>query len=202
MDVFQKVKWFSAILGIFLVILATNLLDKNNFLRVEESVENIYNERLLAKELLLDVSIKFHKKELAYILNDSTYLQSQNDAVNAEINKLLQMFDRAGATRQEKIILNELNKNHRKLIELEAKSESKNKLYTTNCADIFSDINTNIIELSTEQIKEGNNQKSYAKSALDTVILFSNIEIYMLILLALVLMGIILYSPKNKTNKS
>ncbi len=202
MNVFKKLKWILAILCVFLIILATNLIDKDNFLRVEKAVENIYNERLLAKELLLGVSIQFHKKELAYALNDSTYLQSQNDAVNAEIRELLQMFDRTGATRKEKIILDELNKNHAELIHLESSIQLKNMLYSSDCAEIFSAINTNISELSAVQVKEGKNQKFYARDALNAAKLFSKIEIYMLIFLALVLQAVVLYNPKEKSKES
>lgn len=201
MNLFGKIKWFLAVLGIFLLILATNLIDKNNFIQVEKSVDNIYNERLLAKELLLDVSIKFHKKELAYSLNDSNYLRAQNDAVNAEISKLLEMFDRVGSTEKEDLILNKLHQNHIKLIELEAKSVSKDTLYTSECAEIFSAINTNIIELASEQVKEGKDQRFIARNAIEKVKLFSQIEIYILIFLGLIMQFIILYSPsKNKNN--
>ncbi len=202
MSVFEKSKWFLAVLCVFLIILATNLIDKDNFLRVEKAVENIYNERLLAKELLLGVSIQFHEKELAYALNDSTYLQSKNDAVNAKISELLQMFDRTGATRKEGVILDDLNGNHAKLIHLESNIQLKDTLYSSNCADIFSAINTNISELSAVQVKEGKNQKFYARDALDTAKLFSKIEIYVLIFLALALQVVILYNPKEKSNES
>lgn len=194
----KKIKWFLAVLGVFLLILATNLIDKNNFIQVEGSVDNIYTERLLAKELLLDVTIKFHKKELAYSLNDSTYLLTQNDVVNAEISKLLEIFDRVGSTEKEDIILNNLNQNHTKLIELESNSESNETLYTSECAEIFSAINTNIVELASEQVKEGKNQNSIARRAIEKVKLFSQIEIYFLIFLGLILQFIILYNPKSK----
>jgi hypothetical protein len=202
MSLFNKLKWFLAILSIFLIILSTNLIDKNNFLRVEESVEIIYNERLLAKELLLDVSIQFHKKELAYALNDSAYLKYKNGAVNAKIGELLQLFDRANATKKEETILSELNENHMKLIQLESNSQTKDALYSAECATIFSAINTNIIELSAEQVKEGKNQKFYAREAVSLIKLFSKIEIYTLIFLAIVLQGIILYNPKKKPTES
>lgn len=197
MNLLQRVKWFLAVLGVFLLILATNLIDKNSFQRVEESVDKIYNERLLAKELLLDVSIKFHKKELAYALNDSDYLQTKNDVINAEISKLLGMFDRAQATTKEKLILQKLNQNHLKLIELESNLILNETLYTPACAEIFSDINRNIVELATEQVKEGKNQNFLARNAIETVKLFSQIEIYLLIFLAVVLQIIILYNPKK-----
>ena len=199
MNIFKKLKWFLAVLGIFLIILATNLIDKKNFLRVEESVETIYNERLLAKELLLNVSIQFHQKELAYALNDSNYLQSQNDAVNGKISELLQMFVRAKSTKEEETILDELNENHAKLIQLESNSQLKDRLYSSDCAQIFSAINANIIELSAEQVKEGKLQKFNARDAVDRIKLFSKIEIYILIFLAIILQGIILYNPKKKS---
>lgn len=198
MNLVNKAKWFLAVLGVFLLILATNLIDKNNFIQVEESVDNIYNNRLLAKELLLDVSSKFHKKELAYALNDSTYIKTQNNAVNAEISELLEMFDRAESNRKEDIIINKLNKNHTKLVELESNSLPKNILYTSECAEIFSAINTNIVELADEQVKEGRNQKFLAGKAVENVKLFSQIEIYFLILLGLILQFIVLYNPKKK----
>ncbi len=197
MNIFKKVKWFLAVLGVFLVILATNLIDKKNFIRVEGVVEKIYNERLLAKELLLNVSIQFHEKELAYALNDSTYLQSKNDAVNTKIRELLQMFDRVEATHKEEIILKELNENHTKLIQLESNRQVNDVLYTSDCSEIFSAINTNITELSVEQVKEGKNQKFYARDAINMVKLFSKMEIYILIFLALILQFIILYNPKK-----
>lgn len=197
MDILTKIKWFLAVLGVFLLILATNLIDKNNFMQMEKAVDNIYNDRLLAKELLLDVSIKFHKKELAYSLNDSTYLRTQNNAINAEISALLEMFDRVGLTEKEKFILNNLNQNHNKLIKFESNSTPKGNLYTSECAEFFSAINTNIIELASEQVKEGKNQKFIASKAIEQVKLFSNIEIYFLIFLGLLMQFIILYNPKN-----
>ena len=199
MTLFKKIKWFLGILGVFLLVLATNLIDRNNFMRVEESVDNIYNERLLAKELLMDVSLKLHKKELAYSLNDTTYLKTKNDAINTEITQLLEKFDRVGSTKREDLILHNLNENHNKLMALQSKTASKDKLYTKTCADIFSAINTNIVELASEQVKEGNNQKFLARKAVDKVKLFSQIEIYFLIFLGVILQFIILYSPKKES---
>ena len=199
MDLFKKIKWFLAVLGVFLLILATNLIDRNNFIRVEESVDNIYNERLLAKELLLEITIKLHKKELAYALNDTSYLQTKNDAVNADISKILETFDRVGSTKREDLILSNLNENHNKLIALQSKTGLEDTLYTKTCAYIFSAINNNIVALASEQVKEGNNQKFLARKAVEKVKLFSQIEIYFLIFLGIILQFIILYSPKKES---
>jgi len=194
----RKLTWFLAVFGVFLLILATNLLDKNNFLRVEESVDKIYNERLLAKELLIDISTKFHKKELAYAFNDTNYLRRQNDTVNAEISKLLELFDRAESTNKEDQIVRDLNQNHNELIALEAKKTDADTLYSLDCAALFLAINQNIVDLAAEQVKEGKNQKFLAQKAVENVKLFSQIEIYFLIFLGIVLQFIILKSPRRK----
>jgi len=60
MNLLNKIRWFLAVSVVFVVVLATNLIDKNNFEKVEQSVDNIYNERILAKEILLELATKFH----------------------------------------------------------------------------------------------------------------------------------------------
>jgi len=201
MTVFQKIKWFVAVLGVFLIILMTNLLDKQNFLRVEEVVENIFNDRLLAKELLLDVSTKFHQKELAYALNDTIYLETKNDKINTEITELLTMFDRTNQTRDEKKILVSLRDNHDELMRLERNSQLNDSIYNVSFSDVFASISYDIKELSAEQVEEGKLQTMHAKDAVDVANLFSKIEIYILIFLGLVIQFIILYTPKNKSAK-
>jgi hypothetical protein len=198
MNVFKKIKWFFAVAIIFLVILATNQIDRRNFTQVEDSVEKIFNERLLAKEYLLKISIKFHEKELAYALNNKSYLQLKNETINNEIEELLQNFDRVEATRKEEITLMELTDNHKRLMQFESTRKSDEVLYTPACAAIFTAINANIAELSAEQIAEGKNQKLFARNAVDSIKLLSQIEIYILFGLAIMLLFILFYSPKKK----
>lgn len=197
MLIIYKIKWVLGVSGVFLLILATNLIDKDNFARLEKTVDNIYNDRLLAKEVLLDITIKFHKKELAYSLNDSTYLQNQNGRINAEISKSLKIFNRLESTKKEKQILNSLKRNHNKLKKLESNLMPNDTLYTQECAEIFSAINNDIIELAAEQVREGKSQKFIASKAIEHVNLYSQIEIYFLVFLGILLQIIILYSPKK-----
>lgn len=202
MNIFKRIKWVLAILCVFLVILATNLMDHKNFQRVEKSVDDIYNQRLVAKELLLNVSIKFHEKEMAYALNDSNYLHSKNDRVNKDISESLQMFERSEATQKEEYILDDLKSNHLKLIQLEKKSIANDTLYSSECSDIFAEIKTNINELAKEQMMEGDYQKKLAADAINSVKIFSKIEIYTLVFLALLLMVIVLYNPNVTSEES
>ncbi|MDG1333194.1 MAG: hypothetical protein P8P74_12745 [Crocinitomicaceae bacterium] len=197
MDILTKIKWAVAIVCVFLVILATNLLDQNNFVRVEESVDSIYNERLVAKEALLNLSIKFHEKEIAHALQDSNYFTTKCIAVNENIGESLEQFPRSGATKDEKYLLDELINNHSKLIALENSSQFEDSLYNNQCALIFSDIKSNINDLATEQMNEGKYQKRLATEAVESVNMFSKIEMYALVFLALLLLVIVLYSPRS-----
>ena len=197
MSVFTKIKWVLAILAVFFLILSTSLLDKNAFARIEETVDNVYNERLLAKEVLLDIAIKFHKKEMAYSLNDSVYLRNENDAINAEISRSLKMFDRFESTRNEDRILSSLNRNHDKLIKLESNLKAKGTLYSPQCADLFAAINNDIVDLAAEQVVEGSRQNLIARRAIEEVNMYTRIELYILIFIGIVLQVIILYNPKK-----
>lgn len=201
MTVFEKIKWVVAILFVFLIILATNLIDQKNFLKVEEAIENIYEDRLLAKELLMGLTIQFHEKELSYALNDSVYLETQNDAINSDIIRILQIFEKATETRNENMVLHKLNENHSELIQLESNGSSDDKVYNKKYSVLFSAINENIKELSMIQVKEGRNQKLRAQDAVNSVKLFTKIEIYLLVFLGLIIQIIILYQPKKKVDE-
>jgi hypothetical protein len=198
MDVFNKIKWTLGVLAVFLIILTTNLIDKKSFLKVEEAVENIYKERLLAKEVLLDISILFHEKELACALSDSSYLVHKNQAMNIQISELLGKFEETAGTKEEKRVLGNLTENNEKLIQLELSTLSKDSLYTDDYTLSFAAINNDIKELSDVQVKEGKNEKLKASAAVATAKLFAKIEIYALIFLGLIIQIIILYKPRRK----
>ena len=59
----------------------------------------------------------------------------------------------------------------------------------------------NLISLSAIQLEEGRKQVSISKKAIDVVELFTNMEIYILIFLAVLIQIIIIYSPKKVQNK-
>jgi len=50
---------------IFILIIATNLIDKNNFVRVKDSVVAIYEDRLIANDLIFEISNSIREKEVA-----------------------------------------------------------------------------------------------------------------------------------------
>lgn len=68
MTFYNKIKWVLGILMIFFIIIATNLIDKNNFVRVRDSVVTIYEDRLIANDLIFEMLKSVQQKEVAILL--------------------------------------------------------------------------------------------------------------------------------------
>lgn len=67
MTLFIKIKWVLGIVLVFLLVLTTNLVDRQNFLVVKESMEAIYADRLVAQDIIFDLSKLIWEKEAAYL---------------------------------------------------------------------------------------------------------------------------------------
>ena len=62
MSILNKAKWIIGILLVVGLIIATNLIDKKNFEQIRNSVVTIYEDRLLAKEIIFEISALVHEK--------------------------------------------------------------------------------------------------------------------------------------------
>mgnify|MGYP006207280059 CR=1 FL=1 len=67
MNFYDKIKWVLGILMVFVLIITTNLLDRNNFVRVKDSVVSIYEDRLIANDLIFEISNSIKQKEIAIV---------------------------------------------------------------------------------------------------------------------------------------
>lgn len=88
-----------------------------------------------------------------------------------------------------------MKKNYESLVKQELNIVAKKNIKSS----IIS-IKGNLDELSDIQIKEGNNQLSMSKKAFEVVDLFTQIEIYFLVFLAILIQIIVMYNPKKNIN--
>lgn len=200
MTFFSKIKWILGILLVFLLILATNLMDRHNFVSVRDSVVSIYEDRLVAKGLIFNISTAIHEKEMAISAKDTAFFNNRNGAINTDLNIYVKQFEQTKLTRNETEIFQKLKINTEKLLGAEttfitSNFENKNALLAAT-----SKVKENLYELSKIQLDEGKRQMSISRKAIDTIELFTQIEIYILIFLAIVIQAIIIYSPKKKEN--
>ena len=198
MTFYNKIKWVLGILMIFTLVLTTNLIDRNNFVRVKDSVVTIYEDRIIANDLIFEMSELVHEKEIAIVLSDSVFFNQMNLNVNSNIQNLISRFELTKLTIEESKIFRELKNNFQTLINSENKFINSNFSDKTKVLKYISNIKFNLDDLSKVQLNEGRKQMSISKHAIDKVELFTHIEVYFLVFLAIIIQIIVMYQPKEK----
>ena len=199
MTLYNKVKWILGILMIFVLIIATNLIDKNNFVRVRDSVVTIYEDRLIANDLIFEMLKSVQQKELAVLISDSTFFKNQNSKVNDNLQSLVSRFEQTKLTSEEAKVFKDLKGNVQSLINSEIQFLNSDYSDNSQVVKNIESLKTNLNNLSKIQLNEGSRQMSISKRAIDTVELFTQIEIYILVFLAILVQIIVMYKPKEKS---
>lgn len=196
MTLFNKFKWILGISMIFLLIIATNLIDKNNFARVRDSVSTIYEDRIVANDIIFEISNAIHKKEIAIVLSDAVFFNRINIDINKTIEDNISKYSNTKLTRKEAILFSDL-KNYLEVLKNEEKKYIDSN-FTDNefLINSISLITENLFSLSKIQLEEGKRQMSISQKALAKVDLFTQIEIYFLIFLAIIIQIIVMYEKK------
>ena len=196
MKFLDKVKWILGISVVFFSILATNLIDRMSFERVKDSVVAIYEDRLVAKDLVFELSLLNHEKEVAQASNDAGFFSDRNAAVNDSIEQLTIKFLRTELTEKEARVFNDLQSNLVKLKGLESSMALEQGSQQGDFKSQLVKIKENLNDLSEIQLVEGKRQVFLSERAMDTVDLFTKLEILVLIILAVLVQIIVIYRPK------
>ena len=198
MAFFNKIKWVLGILMVFVLIITTNLIDRNNFLRVKDSVTTIYEDRLIANDLIFEILSPVHEKEVAIALSDSSFFSNKNAVINSNIQGFIKQFEQTKLTREEQAVFSDLKRNISDLKVAETAYVDSGFSNKNEVLSQISAVNKNLYELSKIQLNEGSRQISISNRAIETVELYTQIEIYFLIFLAIVVQIIVMYNPKKK----
>lgn len=196
MSLFNKIKWTLGILSVFFIILATNLIDRKNFIIVKNSVETIYADRLLAQDLLLDLSGLVWEKELAQIKYDRAQFDNKIVTINTRFEELTSLFSATKLTAKEEVVLGQLNKNFERL---KAFERTAVELPSPKLSEYLGLIKDNLDDLSEIQIEEGKRELFESQRAIESVDLFTHLEIYALIIIAIFIQIVVMYNPKATT---
>jgi len=201
MAFYNKVKWILGILVVFLLIVTTNLIDRNNFLRVKDSIETIYEDRLVANDLIFEMSKSIQDKEVAVAISDAVFFSDKNVQINKNLQNFVLRYEKTKLTQEEESVFSDFKQNlallkNSEIVFIQSKFTQKTLLVTH-----ISNLKENLYSLSKIQLNEGSRQMSVSKKAIDTVELFTHIEIYVLILLAIIIQIIVIYTPKKDSDK-
>ncbi len=197
MKFFNKLKWILGISMVFLLIITTNLIDRTNFNQIRDSVVSIYDDRLVAKDYLLEMTRLIHEKEIALISADSAFFSQENSQINKKLNELMNFFEKTKLTYNEEKIFKDFKTNLNKLQKTEETTQKEGFNQIEVHLRQLQDIKENLRDLAKIQLKEGSRQMSISKRAIDSIELFTQVEIYFLIFLAVIVQILVMYKPKE-----
>ncbi|MEQ9306478.1 MAG: chemotaxis protein [Marinoscillum sp.] len=199
----SKFKWVIGLSLVFALILTTNVIDRNNFKRIKDSILSIYEDRLIAKNFVFELSLLLEEKSMALATADSTFFTGKNKGVNDQIRNFISQFWQTKLTAKEATTLKSFEDDFDKLVELELAllpqlndQKADHKLKTQ-----IQRLKTDLYTLSEIQISEGKKQFLIGAQAADSVELLTKLEIIMLVIIAGLVQFILLYNPK-KSQKS
>jgi hypothetical protein len=199
------VKWTLGLLLVFGLILATNLIDKKNFNKVADALESIYEDRLVAKGFIYELSLLIHDKELAIAASDTTrYKQGAADS-NVKIGELMARYSETNLTGEEVEAFDRLAEDLEKLRRIEGrvlsdKSAPGEKDNITLIKAVLTQIREDLHILSKIQISEGERQMQKGKSAVESIGFLTQMEIYLLIGLGIVIQILLIKGFSSSTS--
>lgn len=198
MNIYDKLKWILGILMVFALIVITNLIDKNNFTRVKDSVVSIYEDRLVVNDLIFEMSKLVQDKEMAIVVSNVDFYSKKNTSVDEQIQGFITSYEDTRLTTQERKVFNIFKDNIQQLSKMETTIVSNGFKDKEILINLIFEIKENLYDLTKIQLNEGKRQMSISQKAIDKVELFTQIEIYVLIFLAVVVQIIVMYNPKKK----
>ena len=194
MSVFSKIRWVASILLVFFIVLITNLIDKENFNKLNHSVTTIYEDRIVASDLLFEIARLMRKKEVAIVSADKTFPENENTKLNQEVNKFIERYNQTKMTEKEKSVFNQLKDELAILIRIEQKDENSRR---EKALTSIEKINQHVYDLSKIQLQESRQQVYISNKAMNSIDLFTQFEIIFLIAMAILIQIIIFYKPKE-----
>jgi hypothetical protein len=195
---FTKIKWVAGLMLVFILILGTNLSDRRNFKKVRESIVTIYEDRLIAKDLIFDLYLLIEKKSLALLQTDTSFYRQENKAVNQEIEELIRQFYNTKLIPNEKQTLDAFQERVNGLMDQEERRLEEGSLFDSpDLNPQLEKLREDLLQLSQIQIDEGKRQMLIANKSFDWIELLTQMEVVLLIVIALAVQIILLYNPKK-----
>ncbi|MGO4912637.1 hypothetical protein [Leeuwenhoekiella sp. W20_SRS_FM14] len=193
----KRVNAILALSIVFLLVLATNRIDRKHFEVAQNSVKEVYNDRVVVQDYIFSISNALFYKRLA--LKDSL-VKLQRLKENENIRTLLLNFKETKLTVAEARNLDKLQANFDRLIQLESQYSQPVKdtvVLKGKISQTLEAMQVNLKELSEIQIRESRDLTFNAQKSLDFSELLSNLEILFLIITGIAIQFILFYRVKK-----
>ena len=196
MSIKQRINASFILAAAFLLVLASNRLNQRNFSTVEQSVNSVFEDRLVVQEYIYRLNNLFHKKELALAKNEGN---TGSPTQSSDIETILSDFEKTELTTKESKYLADLKKSYTELQLMEenlltnkgANAELKGKISSR-----LARINNNLDELSEVQLYEGRQLTQRSQRSLGMNQLLSTLEIVFLVIIGILFLLIVFHREK------
>lgn len=191
--IYNRINIGLALTIVFLLVFATNRIDKNHFETVQNALITLHTDRVVAQDFIYKMNTIIYKKQLHFVKGS---LSNVHQDLNTGFYTLLENFSNTKLTSKEAAIFDRLQVDFDKLIlsEKESLESSKRKNEIINSLNI---IKIDLVNLSEIQISESKQLTSIAQKSLDANNLISKFEIGFLILIGLLIQFTIFYRVKK-----
>jgi hypothetical protein len=187
----NRIKIGFAFAIVFLLVIATNRLDKKRFNTINETLTSVYEDRLVAKGYLYELNNIFQEQEELLILSNETLMSK---SYHSEVEELITSYKSTKLTNEEKSSFTNFQIHFRELKKLE---QSLSELNTDEMKPkVIAQINRieNDLDILAEiQLSEAESLTKFAKNSLETSSFVSRIEIAIIILIGIIVQFIIFY---------
>ncbi|MBR9860546.1 chemotaxis protein [bacterium] len=173
----------------------TNLIDKENFDRLSSSVTTMYEDRIVASDLLFEMSKILHEQEIAILTSDSATISTEQKGYQEDLAQLAAKYRETKLTEKESLLFQKVQEEFEFLKQNEMQNSAAAK---EEALKSINKIDDHLYDLSKIQIQEGRRQVFISDKAKDSIELFTQAEIIFLIIIAILIQVIILYKPKDQ----
>jgi hypothetical protein len=182
----------------FLLVLASNRLNRRNFSTVEHTVNSVFEDRVVAQEYIYRLNNLFHGKEMDLVQTAPTEIDLP---ANERILQLLSDFEKTELTREESVHFDFLKENYTELQTLETDivvgPEAHLKESKQEMAALLKEIGVHLDRLSEVQLTESRQLTFHSKKLLNMNLLLSRLEIAFLIVIGVLFLIIIFHREKT-----
>ncbi|MCH2231135.1 MAG: hypothetical protein MK105_12400 [Crocinitomicaceae bacterium] len=128
------------------------------------------------------------------------YLSQDYINTNVKIDSLIKAYGECDIPNREKYEFDELTSNFDELKKLEKSAELDYNPGINELIEVrIKQLNYTLKDMAEDQMEGGRKEVMRSQRAMETVNLFTSMEVYALIILALIVQVLILYKPKKKT---
>lgn len=200
----QKVKAASSLAIVFLLVLATNLLDRNHFSELQESFSSVYKDRLLVENYIFKLSGLVHQKHMLLHFSAGNKMSSKDQLkINQKIDALLVEYEKTKYTAKETRLFQEFKTELLDVRELESQFQTDSTPITlrSEIEKKHLQLITLLEGLSNIQMEEGERLINQSNSVINTSHSISRIEIIILIIIGFFAQALVLASKTLKPKK-